>query len=207
MKRTRAIFVVGLAGLFTLLVWVFARSRSSYEQPAVFHPQRTGLTLSIARLTNSEKVLIGVRQFHLHDVSERLYQIEGGAVPKFGARSLLEQERAPEVTGRLTDADVIGLDALLVFLRHGDSAGVDSRAEVVVAYYRGDRKLGEEKFRGDLYFLPSSVASARQSGRTFSNCPSDFPIEVYREIVTPGEIERGLRKPNFPQPSPPSRRG
>jgi hypothetical protein len=196
MKIMRIVFSLAFIAVLSFLIWVLGGSLRNSERPGSFIAVKEGDSLSVARLSETERIVIAARPYSHQNVGH-LYQIDGGSIRRFGSKDLFSKEVAPSIAGKLTEAECVGLDAFLMFLRHVAVFRSIGGDDIVVGYYRSGRKIGEERFREHLDYLSNCVDEARRFGpERFVGCPEDFPIEVFREIVVPFDIERRIKEPN-----------
>ena len=99
--------------------------------------------------------------------------------------------------GALTHAEIIGLNSYLLFLRHRYGGRCTTRDCINLSYYRDGHLIGQEKFvdatglMSDCTLQDGKVVPPADE-QVVRKYPSDFPKEVFAEIVPPLLIETGI---------------
>ena len=194
----RALFSFSFAAIVAWLFWVLTPTAVVAVNQRRYQPTTEGETFSITKLGPSEQVAIVFRSSGCFHYTERLYQINGGTPPRFGIKELKLSDAGREpsgdvVIGALTDQEMLGLEAYLMFLRHGFAAASTTRDNIVVGYYRAGRKVGEERFRDTTGLASQIYWSEGKIQRPQEVVIADFPEEVFREIIPPTVIEQRLK--------------
>jgi hypothetical protein len=162
-------------------------------------------SLSIAKLQANESVVLVFRSAGCFHYVARFYEIRGGTSPTFGVvehdtwRGRDEPRRGVDKTlgvGPLLKEEGVGLDAYLLFLRHGAPGGCTTRDVIDLGYYRDGKLIGEEKLvdgscavRG---FELKDGRIVRSADAELERTPTDFPKAVFSEITPPWLIEERI---------------
>ncbi len=200
----RPTYLIAFCGLLVLLLGILVAPIRELEVPGSFRSTKEGQSLSIQELSDDEMVVIVYRSYGWKGTSDSLYQISGGPIAQFMAKSSSPDEEEKTAVAvmhdSLTDTERVGLDSYLLYLRHGPLGSVHRQADIIVGYYRDGIKLGEERFRDDsgvLYEITIKDGVLHGPEDDWRR-PESFPPSVYREIIHPAAIERKLKEANQP---------
>lgn len=200
----RPIYLTAFCGLLVVLLGIVMVSSGKLEVPGSFRSTKEGQALSVRELSDEEMVVIVYRRYRWEETGESLYQISGGPIAQFMAKSSTPGEDGQVVDSvvhdRLTEAERVGIDSYLLFLRHAPHGSIHREDDVVVGYYRGGVKIGEERFRdGSRVLYDITIEDGVLHGPEEDwGRPESFPPSVYHEIIHPVAIERKLKEANQP---------
>jgi hypothetical protein len=190
------------ASIILLTVW-FMSSVASAE------------ILSFVKLKPEEMVVIVYRSVGCFHTINRVYQIEGGTPARFSIVERKTYQRGWRLddgknriigVGKLREVEAFGLDAYLLFLRQGFKGDCTTTNDVVVGYYRGGKKMGEERFQDATCSLSSfhwengRVVASEEEDR-----PKNFSGDIFKAIVPPRLVEERITKEQSHLPELPQR--
>lgn len=158
-------------------------------------------TLSVAKLGVKESIVIVRTATADGDRIGRVYLIEAKGPPTLAAydqptwvRGQEKQADARRTIGAtyLSPDDVFGLDAWLLFLRRRISGDCPKVEEIVIGYYRDDKKIGEERFRDASCAMLAFSWFDGKVAVDDTKARGDFPVDLFNAIVPPHVLEQRI---------------
>lgn len=156
-------------------------------------------SLSIAKLARNESIILVYSRTDGPRYIERLYEIKvNGPATYFGA-----VERQNKVNGKRVNAEVnrtigttyltstesFGLDAYLLYLRHGYPGTCSMTDLFTIGYYRDGKQIGEERFSDATCRTANFRLEEDKVIADEKTIPADFPAALYRAMIPPRLIE------------------